>query len=90
MASCVVVRRGVACNVGAPQFVDVPVAVDTHVIRDVDPSLLVLVVPLILAQSPWGITVFAEDRGLVVEGHTGDGVALASGPGGPRAPSVSA
>src|SRR5271156_1471735 len=69
MASCVVVRRGVACNVGAPQFVDVPVAVDTHVIRDVDPSLLVLVVPLILAQSPWGITVFAEDHGLVGAGR---------------------
>ena len=90
MASCVVVRRGVTGDLCAPQFVDVAIAVDTHVIRDVDPSLLVLVVPLILAQSPRGITVFAEDHGLVVEGHTGDGVALASGPGGPRAPSVSA
>src|ERR1700722_1288457 len=90
MACCVVVRRGVACNVGAPEFVDVAVAVDTHVIRDVNPSLLVLVVPLILAQSAWGIAVVAEDHGLVMEDHPGDGVALASGPGRPRAPGVSA
>jgi hypothetical protein len=49
-----------------------------------------LVVPLILAQMPWGIAVVAEDHSLVMKGHTGDGVPLASGAGGARAPSVSA
>lgn len=90
MACCVVVRRGVACNLGAPQFVDVAIAVDADVIRDVDPSQLVLVVPLVLAQVAWGITVVAEDHALVVEGHTGDGVEPPSGAGRSRAPSISA
>jgi hypothetical protein len=49
MAGGVVVRRGVTGNVGAPQFVEVAVAVDADVIRDVDPSVLVLVVPLVFA-----------------------------------------
>ena len=90
MACCVVVRRSVACNLGAPQFVDVAIAVDADVIRDVDPSQLVLVVPLVLAEAAWGITVVAEDHALVVEGHTGDGVGPASGVGRSRAPGISA
>ena len=36
MACCVVVRRSVACNLCASQFVDVATAVNTDVIRDVD------------------------------------------------------
>ena len=87
---CVVVCRSVACNLGAPQFVDVAVAVDADVIRDVDPSVLVLVIPLVLAEVAWGITVVAEDHGLVVESHTGDGVGPSSGAGGSGAPSISA
>ena len=90
MACCVVVRRSVACNLGAPQFVDVAIAVDADVIRDVDPSQLVLVVPLVLTEVPWGITVVAEDHALVVEGQTGDGVEPPSGAGRSRAPSISA
>jgi hypothetical protein len=49
MAGGVVIRRGVTGNLGAPQFIEVAVAVDADVIRDVDPSVLVLVVPLVLA-----------------------------------------
>jgi hypothetical protein len=49
-----------------------------------------LVVMLVLAQAAWGIAVVAEYHGLVVEGHTGDGVGPASGAGRSRAPSVSA
>ena len=90
MACCVVVRRGVACNLGASQFVDVAIAVDADVIRDVDPSQLVLVVSLVLAETAWGVTVIGEYHGLVVEGHTGDGVAPPSGAGRSRAPSISA
>jgi hypothetical protein len=90
VAGCVVVRRSVACNLGAPQFVDVAVAVDADVIRDVDPAFFVLVVPLVLAEVAWGIAVVAEDHGLVVEGHPGDGVEPSSGAGGSGAPSISA
>jgi hypothetical protein len=90
VACGVVVGRGVARNLGAPQFVDVAVAVDADVIRDVDPSVLVLVIPLVLSQMAWGITVVAEDHGLVVESHTGDGVGLSSGAGGSGSPSISA
>ncbi len=49
MARCYVVRGSVACNLGAPQFIDVAIAVDADVIGDVDPSPLVLVVLLVLA-----------------------------------------
>jgi hypothetical protein len=49
-----------------------------------------LVVPLILAQTLGGITVVAEDDSLMVEGHTGDGVAPPSEAGRARAPSVAA
>jgi hypothetical protein len=49
-----------------------------------------LVVPLVLAQAARGIAVVAEDHGLMVEGHTGDGVTSAAGAGRPRPPSVSA
>ena len=90
VACCVVVCGGVACNLGAPQFVDVAVAVNADVIRDVNPSQLVLVVPLVLAQAAWGIAVVAEDHSLVMEGHTGDGVARPSGAGGLGAPRFSA
>jgi len=90
MARGVVVRRSVARNLGAPQLIDVAIAVDCDVIRDVDPSLLVLVIPLVLSEVAWGITVVAQDHGLVVEGHPGDGVAPASGAGRLRAPSISA
>ena len=89
MTRCVVVRRSVARNLGAAQFVDVAVAVDADVVRDVDPALLVLVVPLVLAEVAWGIAVVAEDHGLVVEGHTGDGLnptARACGLGAPGVP----
>ena len=90
MACCVVVCRSVAGDLGAPQFVDVAVAVNADVIRDVDPSVLVLVIPLVLAQVAWGITVVAEDHGLVVESHTGDGVELPAGASGSCAPRISA
>ena len=86
----VVVRRGVARDLGAPQFVDVAIAVDADVIGDVDPSVLVLVVSLILSEMAWGIAVFAEDDGLVVKSHPGDGVALPTGAGRSRAPGVPA
>ena len=49
MARRVVVGRGVARDLGAPQFVDVAIAVDAYVVGDVDPSLLVLVVSLVLS-----------------------------------------
>ena len=90
MAGGVVVRRGVTGNLGAPQFVEVTVAVDADVIRDIDPSVLVLVVPLIFAQAFRGISVVAEDHCLVVQSHPGDGVTLAAGAGRSRAPGVSA
>ena len=51
VAGRVVARRGVAHEVGRPQLEDVPVAVDADVIGDVDPPLLVLVVPLVLAEA---------------------------------------
>jgi len=60
------------------------------VIGDVDPSPLVLVVSLVILQVAWGITVVAEDDGLVVEGHAGDGVGLSTGAGRSRAPGLSA
>jgi len=49
MACGVVVRRGITGNLGAPQFVEVAIAVDADVVRDVDPPVLVLVVPLVFA-----------------------------------------
>lgn len=90
MTRCVVIRRGVARDFGAPQFVDVAVAVDADVIGDVDPSMLVLVVSLVTSQVARGVTVVPEDDSLVVESHPGDGVALASRAGRSRAPGVSA
>ena len=86
----VVVRRSVACDFWAPQFVDVAVAVNADVIRDVDPSVLVLVIPLVLTQAARRIAVIAEDHGFVVESHPADGVRLSSGAGGPGAPRISA
>src|SRR5271170_1574241 len=86
MAGGVVVRRGVTGNLGAPQFVQVAIAVDANVIRDVDPPVLVLVIPLVLAQALWGISVVAEDHSLVMQGHPGDGVRLAARAGRSRAP----
>ena len=90
MACRVVVRCGVARNVGAAQFVDVAIAVDADVVCDVDPSLLVLVVALVLAEAALGIPVVAEDLALVVQGQSGDGVGPPSGAGRSRAPSISA
>jgi hypothetical protein len=49
-----------------------------------------LVVPLVLAEMAWGVTVVAEDHGLVVEGHPSDGMGLSSAAGGPGTPSISA
>ena len=51
VARRVVVRLGVTRDLWRAQFVDVAVAVDADVIGDVDPSLLVLVVALILAEA---------------------------------------
>lgn len=90
MARRVVVRGGIARDLGAPQFVDVAIAVDADVIGDVDPSVLVLVVSLILSEMAWGISVFAKDDGLMVQSHPGDGVALPSRAGRSRAPRVAA
>ena len=90
MAGGVVVRRGVTGNLGAPQFVEVAIAVDADVVGDVNPPVLVLVVPLVFAQVLGGISVVAEDHSLVVQGHPGDGVTLAAGAGRSRAPGVSA
>lgn len=90
MARRVVVRRGIAGDLGAPQFVDVAIAVHADVIGDVDPPVLVLVVSLILSEMAWSIAVFAKDDGLMVESHPGDGVALPSGAGRSRAPGVPA
>ena len=82
VARRVVARRGVACKLGRPQLVDVPVAVDADVISDVDPPLLALVVLLVLAQASGCVAVVAEDRGRVVDRHAGDGVRRAAGLGG--------
>lgn len=90
MARRVVIRRGVARNLGAPEFVDVAVAVDSDVIGDVDPPVLVLVVPLVLSEMAGGIAVFAKDDGLVVQGHPGDGVTLSARARRARAPGVPA
>ncbi len=90
MACRVVVCRRVAGNIGASQLVDVALAVDADVVGDVDPSKLVLVVPLVLTKASWRITVVAEDHAFVVEGQTCNGVGLASGAGRPGAPSVPA
>jgi hypothetical protein len=60
------------------------------VIGDVDPSLLVLVIPLVVPPALGGIAVIAEHHRLVVQSHPGDGVRLAAGAGRPRAPSISA
>ena len=89
--SCrVVVRCGVAGDLRRAQFVDVAVAVDADVIRDIDPSLLVLVVALVLAKAAWGVAVVAENDGLVVEGHAGDGVVPPTGARRSGTPGVSA
>lgn len=90
VARCVVVRRGVARDLGAPEFVDVAVAVDADVVGDVDPPVLILVVPLILPEVRWGIAVVAKDDSLVVQGHPRDGVALPSRARRSSAPGVSA
>ena len=90
MACGVVVRRGVTGNLGAPQFVEVAVAVDADVVRDVDPPQLVLVVALVLAETARGVTVVAENHGLVVEGHPGDSEGTPSGAGRSGAPGISA
>src|SRR5947209_7446500 len=86
----VVIGRGVAGKPRVPQFVEVAVAVDGDVVRDVNPSLLILVIQLILAQAFRRIAVVAEHDCLVVQGHSGDGVPLAAGAGGARAPRLSA
>jgi len=79
VACRVVVRCGVTRDLRRAQFVDVAVSVNADVIRDVDPSQLVLVVALVLAEVAWGVAVVAEDDGLVVEGHAGDGVVPPTG-----------
>ena len=88
MARRVVVRRGVPRDLWRAQFVDVAIAVDADVIGDVDPSLLVLVVALILAEATRGVAVVAEDDGLVMQGHASDGVRPPPGRAG-RAPQAS-
>lgn len=88
VARRVVVRRSVTRDLWRAQFVDVAVTVDADVIGDVDPSLLVLVVALILAEATRGVAVVAEDDGLVVQGHASDGVRLAAGSGGTSAPGI--
>src|ERR1700729_3805855 len=85
MACGVVVRRGITGNLGAPQFVEVAIAVDADVVRDVDPPVLVLVIPLVFAYAVRGISVRAEDHCLVVQGHPRDGVTLAARAGRSRA-----
>ena len=90
MACRVVVRRSVASNFGTPQFVDVAFAVNADVVRDVDPSQLVLVVLLVLAEVAGGIAVVAEDLAFVVQRHTGDGVDPSPRAGRSGAPSISA
>src|ERR1700753_3262110 len=74
MTGGVVVGGGVAGALGAPQFVDVAIAVDGDVIRDVDPTLLILVISLILSQASWRISVVAEHNYFVMQSHPGDGV----------------
>ena len=90
VACRVVVRRRVTCDLRRAQFVDVAVAVNADVIRDVDPSQLVLVVALVLAEAAWGVAVVAEDDGLVVEGHAGDGVVPPAGAWRSGTPGISA
>ena len=78
VAGRVVLRRGVASEVGRPQLVDVPVAVDADVIGDVDPPALVLVKVLMLTEATRGVAIVAEDRARVVNRHAGDGVGPAA------------
>lgn len=47
----VVVGRSVARELRRPKLVDVSVAVDANVVRDVDPAVAVLVVALVLTQA---------------------------------------
>ena len=84
----VVVRRGVTRDLRRSQFIDVAVAVNADVISDVDPTQLVLVVELVLTEAAWGVAVVAQDDGLVVKSHAGNGVRPAAARAG-RAPQAS-
>lgn len=90
VACRVVVRRGITRDLRRAQFVDVAVAVNADVIRDVDPSQLVLVVMLVLAQVAWGVAVVAQDDSLMVEGHASDGVVSPAGACRSGTPGISA
>src|ERR1700743_2597269 len=90
MARGVVIRRRVAGDLRAAQFVDVAVAVHTVVVRAVDQSLLFWVIVRVLPQAAGGIAVLAENYGLVVQRHPGDRMGLSSGPGRLGAPRLSA
>ena len=81
MAGCVIRRCSVAGEVSSTQFEDVSVAIHTDVVGDVDPSVVVLVVPLVLPESCGGVAVVAQNHGGVVDRHALDGVWRAPGPG---------
>ena len=90
MPGGVVAGRGVADEAGIPELVDVSVAVDAQVVGDVDPSLRVLVISLVLSKSSRRVRVVAEHDLGVVNRHAVQGVTRTAGAGRSGAPSVAA
>ena len=60
MPGRVVVRRGVADEIGVTQLVQIAVAVDADVVGDIDPAVEILVIALVLAQARGCVAVVAR------------------------------
>src|SRR5215207_8735075 len=69
MTGGVVAGRGVADELRIAQLVDVSVAIDAAVVGNVDPTLRVLMVSLVLPQAGRRVRVVAEQYCGVVDGH---------------------
>ena len=90
MPGGVVAGRGVAHEAGIPELVDVSVAIDAQVVGDVDPSLRVLVISLVLSKAGRRVRVVAEHDRCVVNRHAVQGVTRAARAGRSSAPGVAA
>src|SRR5689334_9353937 len=90
MPGRVVVSGGVTRNVGCTEFINVSVAVDADVIGNINPTVLVLVQPLMLAQAARCVAIVTQDGSGVMDGHAGDRVRSAAGFGWPRTPGITA
>jgi hypothetical protein len=90
VAGGVVVSGGIAGDRGPAQLEDVPVAVHAHVIGDVHPPPVDLVIALMLAKPRGDDAVVVEGDCGVVNRHPGDGVRTTTRQRRTRTPGITA